>query len=61
MTNDNLEQRRQEARQLCERHGVAVLPYGNGAWLIGEGISRVVGELAGLTQSDLAPVQVAER
>lgn len=57
----SIEQLRDKARQLCAAHGVAVLPYGPAWWLVGEGVSRVVGELAGLTAADIAPRPYAER
>jgi hypothetical protein len=49
----NLEQQRARAQQLCAEAGVSVLPYGNAWWLLGHGINRVVGELAGLSHCDL--------
>lgn len=56
-----IEQLRQKATQMCADHGVAVRPYGHVWWLVGNGINRVVAELAGLCQSDLAPLSIAER
>lgn len=61
MENDLIEQLRDKARRLCADHGIAIVPYGRAWWLIGDGISRVVGELAGLTAADLAAVPMAER
>lgn len=61
MPAETLEELRDKARELCAAHGIAVLPYGRAWWLIGEGISRVVGELAGLTAGDLAPLPMADR
>lgn len=49
----NLKERRAQAERLCAESGIAVLPYGNAWWLLGRGISRVVGELAGLSHTDL--------
>lgn len=57
----SIEVMREQARQLCADHDVAIVPYGAAWWLIGEGISRVVGELAGLTAADLAPLPAVER
>jgi hypothetical protein len=51
-----IDQLREQARILCADRGVAVYPYAGGWWLVGEGINRVVGELAGLTKSDLVPL-----
>ena len=58
---DQIEQLRDKATQLCADHGVTVQPYGHVWWLIGNGINRVVAELAGLCQSDLMPMPIAER
>ena len=49
----NLELQRQAAQQLCTEAGITVLPYGNAWWLLGDNISRVVGELAGFSPRDL--------
>lgn len=57
----NLETLREEARKLCQEHGVKVIPYATGWWLVGHGINRVVGELAGLGKSSLTPLPVVER
>lgn len=60
MTN-KIEQLRQKAIQLCAEHGVSVRSYGQAWWLVGNGINRVVAELAGLCRSDISPLFVAER
>ena len=60
MTN-KIEQLRQKAIQLCAEHGVTVHSYGQAWWLVGNGIDRVVAELAGLCRSDISPLAVAER
>lgn|GEM_PF-2522059 len=52
---------REKAIKLCAERGIAVHPYGHVWWLIGNGINRVVAELAGLCHSDLAPLPLAER
>jgi len=57
----NIEQLREQAIKLCTDHGVAVRPYAGAWWLIGNGINRVVAELAGLCQCDIKPLVVAER
>lgn len=51
-----IEQLRNKALQLCAEHGIAVRPYAGGWWLTGKQLNRVVGELAGLTLSDLRPL-----
>jgi hypothetical protein len=57
----NLENLREDAKKLCREFGVNVIPYATGWWLIGDGINRVVGELAGLGKSDLTPLPIIER
>lgn len=57
----NLEDLRHQARLLCVERGLSIQPYGNGWWIVGEGVSRVVGELAGLCQTDLEPAEAFER
>ncbi len=49
----NIEKQRAAAQKLCIEAGIAVLPYGNAWWLLGDNVNRVVGELAGLLLSDL--------
>jgi len=56
-----IEQLREKATKLCAEHGVTVRPYGNVWWLVGNGINRVVAELAGLCRSDLSPLPVSKR
>ena len=56
-----IEQLREQAIKLCTDHGVAVCPYAGAWWLIGNGINRVVAELAGLCQCDIRPLVVAQR
>ena len=47
--------------KLCAENGVTVHPYAGGWWLIGNGINRVVAELAGLCRFDIRPLALAER
>lgn len=56
-----IEELRQKAIQLCTEHGVTVRAYGQAWWLLGDGINRVVAELAGLSRNDIAPLAIAER
>ncbi len=58
---NRIEQLRDKARQLCAERGITVRPYGHVWWLIGGGINRVVGELAGLCASDLNALPVRAR
>ena len=57
----NIEDLRHQARQLCAERGLTIQPYGNGWWIVGDGVSRVVGELAGLSGADLMPFQQIQR
>lgn len=57
----NLEIQRADAKKLCVDSAINVLPYGNAWWLLGHGINQVVGELAGLTLSDLTRFRVTQR
>jgi hypothetical protein len=57
----SIEQLREQAMALCAARGIAVYPYAGGWWLVSTGISRVVGELAGLCNSDLVPLPVRLR
>lgn len=59
--NEQTEQLRDKAIKLCTDRGIAVHPYGHVWWLIGNGINRVVAELAGLCGSDLEPLPLMER
>lgn len=56
-----IEELRAKALSLCAAHGVSVRPYAGGWWLIGDQVNRVVGELAGLTASELAPLPFMPR
>lgn len=56
-----MDQLHESAIRLCAEHDVTVHSYGRAWWLIGNGINRVVAELAGLCRSDLAPMFVAKR
>jgi hypothetical protein len=38
-----------------------VRSYGQAWWLVGNGINRVVAELAGLCRTDITPLAIAER
>lgn len=57
----NIEEQRAKAKMLCADASIAVLPYGNTWWLLGQGINQVVGELAGLRPSDLPRYQAGHR
>jgi hypothetical protein len=57
----NIEDLRHQARQLCAERGLNIQPYGNAWWIVGDGVSRVVGELAGLNGADLMPMALMER
>lgn len=57
----NIEQLRAKAKKLFADAGIAVLPYGNAWWVVGQGINQVVGELAGVNPSDLPRYQTVQR
>lgn len=57
----NLEQQRALARKQCIDAHITVLPYGNAWWLLGDGINRVVGELAGLRPAHLQRFSLTPR
>ena len=57
----NIEDLRHQARQLCAERGLTIQPYANGWWIVGDGVSRVVGELAGLCSADLMPFRQIQR
>ncbi len=57
----NIEDLRHQARQLCAERGLTIQPYANGWWIVGDGVSRVVGELAGLCSADIVPNEITER
>jgi hypothetical protein len=57
----NIEQERAHAQKLCKDSSIAVLPYGNAWWLLGNGINQVVGELAGLSPASLGRFGVTQR
>lgn len=61
MTESRLEALRQRARQLCSERRLAVLPYGRAWWILGEGVSIVVADLAGIQPGDLKRLPVTER
>ena len=50
-----------QGHALCHQRGIQVLPYGNSWWLLGQGVSRVVSSLAGLSHEDICPVPVFHR
>ncbi|WP_301278277.1 hypothetical protein [Dechloromonas sp.] len=57
----NHQTQRQQAEQLCAESGITIHPYGQAWWLLGDGINRVVADLAGLTRSDLRPLKTIHR
>ena len=57
----NHQTQRQQAEQLCAESGITSHPYGQAWWLLGDGINRVVADLAGLTRSDLTPLTTVLR
>ena len=60
-TKAMIEQLRDKAMKLCSDHGITVQPYAGAWWLRGKNINVVVGELAGLTFSDIKPLPITSR
>jgi hypothetical protein len=52
-----IEQQRAAALNLCSNLNITVLQYGNAWWLMAESINQVIGEIAGLSESDLVRMQ----
>lgn len=59
--NIEIERERAKAQQICAESGVKILPYGDAWWLLGNGVSRVVGTLAGLSRCDLVSFTATAR
>jgi len=57
----NIENRRHEAMHLLAAARITAVPYGNAWWLVGDGISHVVGELAGVSPAHLTRFAVVNR
>ena len=57
----DLEKQRAKAQTLFNDNGITVIPYGDAWWLLGEGVSRVVGELAGLSPESLVRFHATQR
>lgn len=54
-------QAHQRASRLCANEGITIHPYGNAWWLLGKGVNRVVGNLAGLSPADITPIPTRDR
>lgn len=61
MSENQLEQLRNNTRQLCAERGLGIVPYGSVWWIVGNGISRVFSDLAGVTATELTPLPVMVR
>lgn len=59
--SQSIEQLRAEGASLCASAGIRVIPYGKAWWLLGNGINRVISDLAGLSRSDLTPLPLYAR
>lgn len=57
----NLQEQRAQAHKLFNESGITVLPYGGAWWLLGQGVSRVVGELAGQSPANLTRFHTTPR
>ena len=61
MTNERMIERREAARRHCALNGLAIMPYGLGAWIVGPGVSRVYAHLALVNPDELRPASVVDR
>jgi len=50
-----------QGHALCNQFGIQVIPYGSSWWLLGQGVSRVVSSLAGLSHGDISPMPIFNR
>jgi len=58
---NTIENCRREAQHRLAAASIRALPYGNAWWLVGDGISLVVGELAGVFPDQLTRFAVVNR
>lgn len=49
------EQRRERIRQYCASHKLEIRPHGNAWWIVGNGVSVITIDIAGLQEKDLEP------
>ncbi len=56
-----MENRPLSALELCHARNLQIIPYGPAWWIVGDGVSRVVADLAGVQPCDLEPVTIYER
>lgn len=61
MSEEQLEELREKTRLLCAERGLAIIPYGNAWWIIGQGVDCVVTDLAGVSPQHLEPLPIMER
>lgn len=61
MTEEELNSMREATRRLCAELGLAILPYGSAWWIVGNGVSRVVADLAGVGPDHLKPLPIMDR
>ncbi|MEY4593416.1 MAG: hypothetical protein RIR18_2311 [Pseudomonadota bacterium] len=59
--NYELENAISRGKDICSKRGVKAYPYGNAWWLVGNGVNRVVRDLAGLSMNDIEPLPTFER
>lgn len=61
MNEKELDTLREKTRQLCAERSLGIVPYGSAWWIVGDGVSLVVADLAGVCAKDLEPLHVVER
>lgn len=58
---DPWEQKRIDARKLCQERKLTIRPYGRAWWIVGNNVSLIVSDLAWINERDLEPVISIER
>lgn len=61
MSEEQLEEMREKTRRLCAERSLAIVPYGNAWWIVGQGVDCVVADLAGIDPRYLEPQPVVDR
>lgn len=55
MSEEQLDELRDRTRRLCAERGLAIVPYSPSWWIVGDGVDRVVPDLAAVDPRDLEP------
>lgn len=57
MSEEQRDELRNRTRRLCAERGLAIVPYSPSWWIVGDGVDRVVADLADVIPADLEPCQ----